>query len=115
MNEDVKLEVTAKQMEWSTPQKNCVITLHNDAGWSNYAIVKDMRIAQFTVQDLLKFINNPKNSKNCSRAPKKLIISQVDQLVELITQHEWKGCIYTWKRLAKDSGFDVSIFNHIIV
>ena len=49
MNEDVRPEATAKQIEWSTPQTGHVITLHNDAGWSNHAIAKEMRMAQSTV------------------------------------------------------------------
>ena len=78
MNEDVKPEVTAKQMEWSTPQKNHVITLHNDAGWSNHAISKKMRMAQFIVQDLLKSTNNQRDGKNDFGALKKLTPSEVD-------------------------------------
>ena len=57
MEEDVKPETTSKRIEWDTPQKNRIIALHNDAGWSNHAIAKEMGMAQSTVRDLLKSTN----------------------------------------------------------
>ena len=115
MNEDVKPEPTTKRTEWSTPQKTSIKTLHDDAGWSNHAIAKEMGMAWSTVRDLLKSTGNRRDGKDRSGAPRKLTTDEVDRLVKMVTQHGWKDCIYTWEGLAKDSSLNVSVSNYIMI
>ena len=87
MNEDIKPDAIPSRAEWSTPQKICVKTLHDEAGWSIDAIAREVYIPRSTVQGFLRSTNLRQDGKNYPGGPKMLTTSEVDKLVEMVTQH----------------------------
>lgn len=95
MDEDQKPNVIEPRAEWPTPQKNRVKALFNDAEWSKHAISKELQIPRSTVQRLLRSNNARRDGRKRSGRAKKLSVAEVDKLVSLATEHEWKGQTYT--------------------
>ena len=104
---DLKAITAPSCTEWLTPRKNCIKALHEEAGWSKHAIAKELSIPRTTVLRLLKSPNDRRGGKARQAQLTKLLPSDIDALVALVTENGWKRRTYTWEGLVKESNLQV--------
>lgn len=99
---------TPKRHEWPTLTKNRLKGLAQ-AGWTykNIAEKDKEHVPPEIVRRLVLSDESRRSGRLRQDKPAKLMIEDVDRLVEMVTMHGWHGRAYTWDGFTKDANLQV--------